>query len=232
MFRLSRPLALLGLVGWLPLFAAAQTPAPKTPAPPAAPLSDLDKLRAKMLTANYLDGQLTQVDADHLKFTFVCTYQNKKPVPAEVKKLNELTYRFQAALQRRSTSLAELEKMQAEGRQLLKTAYEVEETPVYFELKAEKNLVVRTVFTPNGPDGKPLRSPSDLQRLRVPNTQPVLYVASVKDLDKLHYYRLYIDKSKKPIPPAQADELPVHTAGMFVIQPQPKEPDPFAIPGQ
>jgi hypothetical protein len=52
----------------------------------------------------------------------------------------------------------------------------------------------------------------------------------LKDIDKATWVRIYIDKTKKPVP-AKEGETPVYPIAMIVVIPPPAESDPFVIPG-
>jgi hypothetical protein len=216
MYSVFRFAILLSALALLPLVALAQ----------AQGKVDVAKVRAKLVAGMYIEGKLTDIKEDEKKFNFVYTVHNKKPVPQGQAKLADITRQFNAALATRSTSLDQLKKLQEQGKAALKAAYDVEETPIVFELKGEKNLAIRTLIPPSG---KSLTT-AEIQKLKGDPRQPGL-MAKIKDLDTKGFVRIYLDKSKFKAT-AKDNETTVYPITTIVIIPEPAQPgDPFVIPG-
>lgn len=214
----------LFVLPWLCLPVAAQVGSPAK--------VDVAKVRAKLLDAAYIEGRLTQIDEGESRFTFQYTHQGKKKAnPKEQARLADISRRFNAALLQRSTSLETLRKMQVEGRAALKAAYAVEETPILFELKGEKNLALRQLLPPAGPNGKPRRlTPAEQKEMRRLPLVPG-YPIAPKSLNTEARVRVYLDRAKVRAAAKDGDQAVFPLLGIVIV-PEPKENDPFAIPGE
>jgi hypothetical protein len=146
MHRVFRLLLLSALVA-LPALGFAQTN-------PLSGKIDPAKLKAKLLQGAYIEGHLVEVNEDEKRFSFQHINEVKKANKAEQAKYAALSARWNQALAMRTTSLEDLKKLQAECRAAYKTAFEIEQTPIDFELKGEKTLAVRTLLLPTDADGK------------------------------------------------------------------------------
>lgn len=217
MHRAIRPLVLLFGLTLLPVLATAQN----------QQKVDVAKIKAKLLTQQYIEGHITKVDEDDKRFTFEYPYQVKKPNPQAQAKFNAVQLRFNAALNVRSTSLDELKKLQDEGRAAYKAAFAIEETPIPFELKGDKNTAIRTMFPPAGADGKPKKlTPAEEKKLKGDPRQPG-YIATTKELTPKEWVRVFLDKNKAK---KDGDTIVYPVFSIIIIQ-EPKESDPFVIPG-
>ena len=220
MFRTFRLSILLPALALFPLLAIAQAQQGKV---------DTAKIRAKLLGAAYIEGKLTEVNEEKSTFTFQYTHKVAKANREGQAKLAQITQQFNKALATRSTPLDQLKQLQEQGRAAYKAAYDIEETPIVFELKGEKNLAIRTLIPPMV-DGKPKKlTPAELSKLKGAPGYPG-YQATIKDLDTKEHVRIYIDKLKKPA--GKDVESTVYPITMIVIVPEPPDPtDPFKIPG-
>jgi hypothetical protein len=224
MVRSLRLVFLFLVLASLPSLGLAQFGTPRKSVDPV-------KLKAKLLSGTSIEGHLTKIDSDEKRFTCRYTHEEKKPIPAEQQKLNQLNQQWQQALAKRSTSLDQLQKLQEQCRAAYKTAFDIDETNVDFELQGEKSLAVRTLIEPTDADGKTKKlTYAEKQKLKGDPRLPG-YQATLKDIDSKTWVRVYIDKNKKPMPGDKASE-PIYPLTMIVIVPAPKERDPFAIPGQ
>ena len=216
-FRLGSLLAALAL---LPLLALGQAQQGKV---------DTAKLRAQQLGKAFIEGKLTEINEEKNTFTFQYTHKVAKANKDGQAKLVQISQQFNKALATRSTSLDQLKQLQEQGRAAYKAAYDIEETPITFELKGEKNLVIRTMIPPMV-DGKPKKlTPAELSKLKGAPGYPG-YQATIKDLDTKEHVRIYIDKLRKPA--GKDAESTVYPITMIVIIPEPPDPtDPFKIPG-
>lgn len=225
MIPLIRWNVFIGILVALPAFGVAQTA--KT-----QPAVDLDKVRAKLLTGPFIEGQLTVLAAEEKRFQLRHVHQVKTPNADVQTKLKLLTAQFNAALLRRSTSLDELRKMQADGMALEKIAYQVAEYPILFTLQGDKNLVVRTLLPPVDAKGNPLRlTPAEKQKL-IGNPRYPGYQAAIQDLNARPTVQVYLDRSKlKPAADTKPEEA-VYPLTMIVIVPEPQPVSAFRIPGE
>jgi len=210
------PIVFFGLA-LLPVFASAQNQAGKV---------DVAKVKAKLLTQQYIEGHITKINEDDKRFTFEYPFQIKKPNPQAQAKYNAILQQFNAALNVRSTSLDQLKKMQDDGHAAYKAAFEIEETPIPFELKGEKNLSVRTMFPPAGLDPKKKLTAAEIQKLKGDPRQPG-YLATLKEVTPKEWVRVFLDKNKAK---KDGDTIVYPVTTIIIIQ-EPKESDPFVIPG-
>jgi hypothetical protein len=200
------------------VFATAQNQAAKV---------DVTKIKAKLLTQQFIEGHIAKASEDDKRFTFEYPYQIRKPNAQAQAKYLDVQRRFNAALNIRSTSLDDLTKLQTEGRAAYKAAFEIEETPIPFELKGEKNLSIRTMFTPPGADGKTKKlTAAEIQKLKGDPRQPG-YLATIKDLTPKEWVRVFLDRNKAK---KDGDTVIYPVLSIIIIQ-EPKESDPFVIPG-
>jgi hypothetical protein len=214
MNRTFRLAVLLGILGLFPTLAVGQ-----------AAKVDVAKIRAKLIAGSTtIEGKLARIDAAANQFTFHHLY--RVPNPQQQAKLLAIQQQFNTMLGIRSTSLDALRKVQKEGRDALKAAYD--ETPIPIEVKGDDKLIVRTMLTPTDADGKPKKlSAAELQKLRGKDLRLPGFVATVKDLDSTQWVRISLNKAVKP-----SGDPPVHSISMIVIIPAPKEFDLFQIPGE
>jgi hypothetical protein len=211
-----RPLILLTALALVPSLAIGQGAGKVDPA----------KLKAKLLQQTYIDGHLTKIDEPEKRFTFEYVYEVKKAVPAGQAKFNDVNRRWQAALAGRATSLEDLMKLQTEARAAYKAAFDIDSTPIDFELKGDKGLIVKTTIPPTDAAGNPKKlSNTDQAKLRT--GLPI----TVKELNTRNWVRIYIDKTKKPTPPAKEGDPLIYPITSIIVIPAPAEADPFAIPG-
>jgi len=197
----------------------------------AAGKVDVAKLKAKLLQGSFIEGHLVKVNEDEKRFTFQYVYEVKKPVPAAQAKYAEIARRWSMALAMRSTGLEDLKKLQEEGRAAYKAAFEIDQTPIDFELKGEKNLAVRTMLAPTDADGKLKKlTAAEQQKLKGDPRLPG-YSANLKEITEKQWVRVFIDRTKKPTPGKDGEPTIYPITMIQVVQP-PAESDPFVIPGQ
>ncbi|MBY0526135.1 MAG: hypothetical protein K2R98_22265 [Gemmataceae bacterium] len=179
---------------------------------------DEGALRTKLLAASYLEAKLSEVDAesDDRKFTLKYVHQTKKAKAAGQAKYVEAVRKYNAALGVRSTALETIQKLLADVRAAEMDAFEVEATPIAFHLSAGKGLIVRTLETPAGKDGKPLPT-AELKKLRGDGKLPG-YQAAAKDVKADRLVRVYVDKSKFKSADAK-DPDAVYPITMLVLVP-------------
>lgn len=227
MGRLSRLVVLLTAVLLFPTLTDAQTAKPAK--------VDPEKVRAKLLLAQYMEGKLVRIDAAEKQFTFAHVIETKTPNAEGQKQLNAAYAQFNAALAKRSTPLADLKKLQKAGIAAEKGAFNIEETQIAFELKGDKGFVVRTLLLPTGADGKVQKlTPADEKKLKGDPKQPgynIGYAAEAKDLDQKKWVRVYLDKKNKPAAGTKPEDT-VYSATMLVIIPDPPVATSFKIPGE
>ena len=179
-------------------------------------------VKTKLLAGQFIDGKFTKLDVsgDEKSMELTCVYENKKVKPAGYKKFYDAALRYNAALERRSTSLEEIKKLKADADDARKDAYEVEEIKVKLDLKPTEKAVVRTMKLPTDDNGKPkVLKPSEMQKLKGDPKLPGL-IAKYADLNKDDVVRIYIDKSKIK----KGEEVPSHPVSMIVIQAPPPPP--------
>ena len=207
------------ILGLLALPASAPGQAAKTAkVDPAA-------LRAKLLQGQYVEGKMTAVDAagDDKKLTLVYSYLVKAPKAAEYKKYAAAVAQFNFALEKRSTSLEDIKKIQAEVKKAQDAAFDVDETRVPFEISATAKTPVRTLFVPTNPDGTAKKlSAQEAAKLKGPNPNLPGNLAQFTDL-KDKTVRVTIDKTKLK-PGVKPDETSVYPATMLIIVPTPLDP--------
>ena len=188
---------------------------------------DVPKLKAKLLQAGIIEGHLVMADDDEKRCSFQYIIEVKKPLPGGAAKLGEINARWQQALAMRSTALADLQKLQAEARAVYKNAYDIQQTPIDFEIKGEKNLAVRTTLPPIDENGKLKKlTPAELAKLKGKDPRLPGYACKLKEIAKDDWVRIYLDKTKKPM-----GDPPVYPVNMIIVIDPPKEVDPFVIPG-
>jgi hypothetical protein len=205
MGRLLRIVVFALGIGLLPLSAIAQVVQPSK--------VDPDKLRVKLLANPFIEGKLTDFDADAKRFRLEYLHQVKTPIAAKQKAYTDALAQFNAALRRQTTSLEEIKRLQAEGIKAEQAAFKTDETPIPFELQGGKSLAVRTLV---GPDSKARQ----------------LTPAALKDLDKGKYVRVFLDKARpKPAPGTKPEEV-VYTVTTIVLVPLPEPAHSFKIPGE
>ncbi|MBL8795616.1 MAG: hypothetical protein JNM56_17050 [Planctomycetia bacterium] len=196
---------------------------------------DPEKVRAKLLLAQYIEGKLIRIDPKDKTFTFAHTIETKSPNAEGQKKLTAAYQAFNQALAKRSTPLADLKKLQKAGMEAEKGAFNIEETQVSFELKGNPTFVVRTLVLPKGADGKVQKlTPAEEKKLKGDPKQPgynMGYAADVEDLNQKQWVRAYIDKRTKATPGEKPSDT-VHPATMLVIIPDPPVATSFKIPGE
>jgi hypothetical protein len=187
---------------------------------------DPAKIKAKLLQGTYIDGHLKNIDEAEKRFSFEYVYEVKKAIPAGQAKFNDVNRRWQAALARQTTSLEDLTKLQTEARAAYKAAFDIDSTPIPFELKGDKGLIVKTTIPPTDAAGNPKKlSSTDQAKLRA--GLPI----TVKELNTQNWVRIYIDRTKKPAAPAKEGDPTIYPITGIIVIPAPTEADPFAIPG-
>lgn len=214
---MRRMFFLLALVLLPPALADGQAKAPKV---------DEAALRTKLLSAAYLEGKLEEadVDGDERKFTLEFIQQTRKPKAGGQAKYAEAARRYNEALNVRSTSLEQIQKLYANVKDAEKNAFEIEETPIAFHLSAGKGLVVRHLAVPTGKDGKKL-SAAEVQKLRGDGRYPG-YAAGLKDAAVGKQVRAYVDKAKLKPGAAKSDDT-VYPITMLVLVAPPEAGDEF-----
>lgn len=211
-----RPVILLTALALLPSLAVGQGAGKVDPA----------KIKAKLLQQTYIDGHLKSIDEPEKRFAFEYVYEVKKAIPAGQAKFADVSRRWQAALNARNTGLEDLTKLQAEARTAYKAAFDIDSTPIPFELKGDKGLIVKTTIPPTDAAGNPKKlSSTDQAKLRT--GLPI----TIKELNTKNWVRIYIDKTKKATPPAKEGDPLIYPITAIYVIPAPPEADPFAIPG-
>jgi hypothetical protein len=198
--------ARFALLGTLLVFAGT-VPAQvaKTPAKKVDPAA----LRAKLVQGQFIEGKVSKAEmgSDENKLTVTYTYEVKTPNADGYKKFVEVANRYNLALEKRSTSLEDVKKLQQEVKLARAGAFIVDETPIVFELAAPvKTTVYRTLVEPPKGQAKPKTDP------RYPG-----YPAEFKEVDGKSV-RVYLNKQKLKTG-AKTDENTVYPASMIVIIP-------------
>jgi hypothetical protein len=166
---------------------------------------DEDVVRTKLVGSTYIDGKLTVVEAEGEEphFTVQYVHQIKTANKEGQKKLAEVTRAYNDAVRRRDQNTAK--RLYEEGQAAVMAAWDVQEYPITFDLKADKNLSVRTNVIPLGDDGKPKKlSAEEQKKAKGPDPKLPGLTASIKDLDVEQRVRFYIDKDK--FKPAKKDD--------------------------
>jgi hypothetical protein len=213
MYRVSRTIGLLVALAILPALAVGQTKTAKV---------DEASLRAKLLAGGVIDGKFTKLDlaGDEKTLVLTYTYQNRKVKQAGYKKFYDAAVRYNAALDRRNTSLEEITKLKAAADEAAKDAYDIEEINVTFDLKPGDRTLVRTMIFPTDGDGKPKKlSQAEIQKLKGDPKLPGL-TAKLADLNKEETVRVTLDKSKIK----KGEEVTSYPVSMIVIQAPPPPP--------
>lgn len=208
-----RVFGLLAALAVVPALAEAQSKTSKV---------DEASLRAKLVAGPHIDGKFTKLDVagDDKSAELTFTYENKKVKQAGYKKFIDAATRYNAALDRRSTSLEEIRKLKADAEAAQKDAYEIEEIAVKFALKPTDKAVVRTMNLPTDDNGKPkVLKPSEMQKLKGDPKLPG-YIAKWTDLNKDDTVRIYLDKTRIK----KGEEIATYPVGMIVIQAPPPAP--------
>ncbi len=211
MNRIYRSIALLAALGVLPALAVGQNTKPAK--------VDEASLRAKLLAGQFIDGKFTKLDVagDEKTLVLTYTYQNRKVKQAGYKKFYDAALRYNAALDRRSTSLEEIRKLKADAEAAQKEAFEIEEIPVSFDLKLGEKTPIRTSNLPTGDDGKPRKlSAAELKKLQGDPKLPG-YTAKLADLNKEDTVRIWLDKSKLK----KGEEVTAYPVSMILVLPPP-----------
>jgi hypothetical protein len=208
MCRAMGSLLVFGLLAAVPGLSEGQNKTPKL---------DEAAVRSKLLAGTYIEAKLTEADVEERKFTVEYTYQTKKAKATGQAKYTEAARRYNAALTVQSTALDTIKKLYAQVKEAEKEAYDIEETPIRFQLSAGKNLVVRNLAVPTDKDGKELRF-TERQKLRGDGRYPG-YQAPIKDLEADKLVRVYVDKPKLKAGAAK-DEDTVYPVTMIVLVPK------------
>jgi hypothetical protein len=210
---------------------------PQTPEKPEAKQDP--KYLVKLLQGNYLEGKLTRADTENPKgYTLEIVQKTKLKNPEQAKRYGDL---YRQYYQSRDANQAK--QIGDQLRDAYSKLYDNVEVPYEFQLEAQKDFKVRFLQLPPkepGDDGKPGKYTAE-ERAKAKGDDPKLlgYTATVKDLDKDIYVRVYLDKSKvkiklpakpkpgdkdKPKDEEPEEDASVYPMVMIVILPPPPEP--------
>ena len=209
MHRLLPITALLAALAVVPSFAVAQ----------GTKKLDEATIRANLLKAQtpIIDGKFTMLDleGDEKKLVFTYTYVvSRTPKKgAAFKKYYDAAVKYNAAIERRDSTLELIKKLKGEVDEAAKDAFDVEELPVNFELKITDKTPIRTSGLPLNEDGSPMvLNAAQLAKLKGDPKLPG-YTAKLSDLNKLNNMQVYIDKSKIK----KTDDGTIYPASMIII---------------
>jgi hypothetical protein len=183
---------------------------------------DDPKLRSKILQFEFMHGKLKEIDGDGDEKTFLLEvpYKTKVMNPKVAAKIEDLKKQYQKADKNQAKTI--LQNLSDENEIL----YEMKEVPFEFSLKSSKDLIVRRLHLQReDQDGKPITyTAEEREKLKGDNPKLPGYGATVKDLEKDGWVRVYLDRGKVRLPSTTAkgkDETVHYPVTMFVIVPAP-----------
>jgi hypothetical protein len=175
-------------------------------------------VRAKLLMAQtpVIDGKFTTLDleGDEKKLVLTYTYVvSRKPKKDGFKKYQDAAIKYNAALERRDSTLELIKKLKAEVDDAAKDAFDVEEIAVNFDLKISDKTPIRVSGVPLNEDGSPMAlNAAQLAKLKGDPKLPG-YTAKLSDLNKLNAMQVTIDKSKIK----KGDDTTIYPASIIMI---------------
>ncbi len=200
----SSSLSVFPILLAFPLISAGAGPAP--------PNSDPEKVKASLIAAAYLNGQLTAVNIEEKKFTLKVEYKKSVLNEKVQQQLTDLSRQYQQTVsvprpdRNRAANLAN-QITAAEAK-----LYDQVDDSIDFEIQGTDKLTVRTLIEPTK-EGGGKYSASELVRLRVNISLPG-YPLEIKELEKDKWVHVYLDKAK--LPSSKAKD-PTYTATMIVL---------------
>lgn len=208
MQRLLRMAVLLPVFALLPVLAEAQNAKKSKTPPPANEPAKFDEtpIRNKLLGNQYIEGKLTafSIDGEEKFFSLQYIHTTKRANPEKLKQsqqeLQKLANEYKQAVAQKNAQRAK--EIQAQAAALQQNGgYDIDEHPIKFEYKSDKDIAIRTMLVPLGEDGKPKKlSPEETKKLKGDGSLPG-NMATLKDIDLEQTVRIYLDKNKyKPAP--------------------------------
>jgi hypothetical protein len=212
------------------------------PAQDGAPAVDEGPIRAKLLAAQYIEGKIVDLKPDGDNHLLTVQYLHtikKKADPIAAKKAEFLKIAYDKAVE--SKFQPAIDKLGAALSQAQREASGIEEVPIGFSLRIDKDTKLRTMVTPVDDNGKPKKfTAEEMKKLKGDPRLPGL-TASLEEFQSDRKIQFYIDRIKyKPTPAKPKDKSaePVKTIypiSMAVILAGPtfnEKDNPFITPGK
>jgi hypothetical protein len=178
---------------------------------------DAAKLRAKLLNAPYIEGQLTGVEGEEKKFSITAIDKVQTVNQKAQQQLAQAQQNYQNALRGKNQgAINNAAKAISDAQAKL---YDTKEVSHDFDLQGTKNFSLRTLITPTKDDGTKYTS-VELAGLKGNSGLPG-YAAKIEAFEKGAWVRAYLDKNKLRDMKKDSDApLPLTT---LVLIPEPKE---------
>jgi hypothetical protein len=180
---------------------------------------DAAKLRAKLLNAVYIEGQLTAVEGEEKKFSMTVTEKVQTINQKAQQQLTQAQQNYANALRGKNQgAINNAAKAVSDAQAKL---YDTKDVSHDFDLQGTKNFNLRTQITPTKDDGSKYTS-VELSGLKGTSGLPG-YSCKIEAAEKGTWVRAYIDKNKLRDMKKDSDApLPLTT---LLIIPEPKEKD-------
>jgi hypothetical protein len=181
------------------------------------PDPDAAKLRAKLLNAPYLEGQLTSVDGDEKKFSMTVVEKVQVINPKAQQQLTQAQQNYANAVKNRNQGqINNAAKAISDATAKL---YDSKDVSHDFDLKGSTKINLRTLITPTKDDGSKYTS-VELAGLKGTSGLPG-YSCKMESFEKSAWVRAYIDKNKLRDMKKDSDApLPLTT---LCLIPEPKD---------